>query len=368
MTAIGTFHLQPALAVMKGIATPQNAMRGQGEDTPMAAAALGQTQSAETTEASEDIYFGTQMTVTKLMFLMMEKITGYLNGKLEVGRDGDLKSVEAGNQWRKQALLKEIPVDSEKDFTIPKPGENGVTFREVAGTIKKQFSMGFLAGDRDLLQMLEKFVGFRLYGTNAADIIESFTDPDGPAARRVRAVLENGLAGQEGSKVSQRLERAAEGPRSVSDVLTEKRSAADVVDEETIEEDREALETARMQERLQSVEEMQDKLAEALETDRSSASQPDRDTAMRAYERPMEIIQQLAAMPAGEETDDAEAPPAPEVYGTVETTEQRLEGLEEEQQEIEDSGKSYAALAEAYDMGPEREREEDEDVRTRFLI
>lgn len=368
MTAIGTFHLQPALAVMKGIALPQAAARGQGDDTPMAAAALGQTQSTETSEASEDFYFGTQMTVTKLMFLMMEKITGYLNGKLEVGRDGEEKSVEAGNQWRKQALVEDIPVNSEKDFTIPKPGENGVTFREVAGTIKQKFNMDFLAGDRDLLQMLEKFIGFRLYGTNAADIIEAFTDPDSPAAERVRKVLEDGLAGQEGSKVSQRLERAAEGPRSVSDILTEKRSAADVVDEETIEEDREALETARMQERLQSIREMQDKLAEAVEADRSSASPQDRDAAMRGYERAMEIIQQLAAMPAGEETVEADAPPATEADGPAETTEQRLETLEEEQQEIEESGKSFAALAEAYDMRPERERREDEDVRTRFLI
>jgi hypothetical protein len=369
MNAFGVLNAQPALSVMK-LMVAQQEQRPGDKATVIGFPDAAPQEQARTAEASEDFYFGTQMTVTKLMYFMMDKIVGYLNNKLDVGRDGDPENIRAGEAWRDKALLDDTPINSGKDFTIPEPGKGGVSFGDVARTIKAKFNMGHLAIDEDLTRMLEKLIGFSLDGVSPADIIEAFADPDSKNARKVREAIEEGLAGQEGSKVAQRLERVAEGPKTVSEIMSEKGSPADVVDEETLEEDREALRVARMHEKLTDIRDTQDAIAETVKEREPADGRADPEDARRAIEEAIAVIEKLSdAKPeekvSGSDTDISEivAEDASSETAGADDAEARMEALEAEAEEIREEARSHVALADAYgeEPGDWREREDDEE-------
>jgi hypothetical protein len=263
---------QPALAVIQaGTFVRERAMR---EDVQAVSAGMrplgGMAQAAPTPpkdmQAINEHYFGVSLTPMEAMFAMIEKAVGHLNDKMGVGSDGDPKSVEAGSNWRGNALIKNVGVGSADDFRIPNPGENGVSFRSVAKMILDRFKSEFLSGDSDLRKLLEETVGFRLNGMSIADLFTAIAEPESDAAKRVYETISEGLAGQAGSKASQRLDMAALGPLSTEETLAaQKNSSFDIVDEETIAEDQEAVRNAKAQEKLEEASEAPEKLREALE-------------------------------------------------------------------------------------------------------
>jgi hypothetical protein len=299
---------QPALAVMQSIST--FAARSVQDDKP---GPIGTQPIAEAEPKDMDVindyYFGSHQTATEVMFSMMERLVGYLNDKLDVGRDGTQAEQDAGNAWRRTALADDIKVGSERDFSIPMPGEEGFSFRRVAQMIQDRFNLGALSQDRQLMKTLEQLVGFRLDGMNVSDLLQSFTDPDGKAAERVRDVIEDGLAGETGSKVSQRLEDAAEGPKSVAEAVDAavNKKQTDEVDEETQAEDIEAIRDAKARQTLEKAAEVPEKAKRAAEAaEAKAASGPAKaDDAQTDGAAAAAAIQALSSTAPGDETDAA---------------------------------------------------------------
>lgn len=289
---------QPAVTVMKSIVTAfeQNARK---DDKP----AMPGMPTVETRprvrdmQAINDYYFGSHISPNELMIRMVERMVDHLNGKLDIGSDGDPDAVKAGNAWRDEALAGGTDIGAEDDFRIPKPGEDGVTFRQVARMIQTRFSADFLSEDRQLMKALEEMTGFRLDGMTAADLLQAFVEPEGETALKVREVLSEGLAGQKGSKASQRLEAAVEGPVSVQQAAaaTLRKEAYEETDDETAAEDLQRVADARTQQRLEQVGETQDKVAEAVnDAAKDGSDHPDAAA---------EIIQGLAAQADAEPQD-----------------------------------------------------------------
>lgn len=297
-------RFQPALAIMQSVTSMQ--ARILRDDAPNALARQAAAP-AKDMKAINDYYFGGHLTVTEAMTKLVEKVVGYLNEKLAVGRDGSEADVETGNRWRAQALRDDIEVNGKDDFSIPKPGDDGVSFQRVARMIQSAFDTDFLSRDLELKKLLEDMIGFRLDGMSVADLLEAVADPGGKAAQKVGNVLTEGLAGQAGSKVSQRLERAASGPKSVEETLAETQKASiDEVDEETLAEDLEAVRTARARERLEQAARLPDDIADALD----EAREQDRNGRRVEVKIAMAVIQALgnlgeAEAKPGKDGDDS---------------------------------------------------------------
>ncbi len=249
---------QPALAIIQaGTFARERAMRADAQAVnggmrPLGGMAQAAPAPPKDMQAINEHYFGVSLTPMEAMFAMIEKAVGFLNDKMDVGSDGDPKAVEVGGKWRENALIKNVGVGSADDFRIPTPGENGVTFRQVARMVLDRFKTEFLNGSSELRKLLEETVGFRLDGMSVSDLFEALAEPGSDAAKRVYETISEGLAGQAGSKTSQRLEMAAMGPLSSEEALAaQKNSSIDVVDEETIAEDQEAVRNAKAQEKLE---------------------------------------------------------------------------------------------------------------------
>ncbi len=193
-------RFQPALSVIQaGTYARERAMR---EDAQAANGGVklvgGMAQAAPTPpkdmQAINEYYFGLSITPMEAMFALVEKTVDYLNDKLSEGRDGDPKRIEAGNKWRDEALQKPVAVGSAEDYSIPKPGENGVSFRSVAKLIRDSFKSEYLNADQDLRKLLEDTVGFRLHGMSVTDLLDAFIEPESDAAKRVYETISEGLS------------------------------------------------------------------------------------------------------------------------------------------------------------------------------
>lgn len=290
---------QPALAVIQaGTYARERTMREDaqalgGGVKPLGGMAQAAPARPKDMQAINEYYFGISLTPMEVMFSMVERAVDFLNDKLGVGSDGDPKKVEAGNRWREQALIKFAGVGSGDDFRIPKPGENGVTFRAVAKLVLEKFRSDYLNGDGDLRKVLEDAAGFRLQGMSAVDLFEALAEPDGEAAERVYGVVSEGLAGQAGSKASQRLEAATSGAKSVEETLADQKgSSIDVVDRETIAEDLKAVRTAEAKEKLDEAATIPEKIRDALEEVQAGKDVSGADSSQAA----LAIVQTLSGM------------------------------------------------------------------------
>lgn len=298
MLPAATNRYQPALAVIQaGTYARERAMR---EDAQAAGSVklLGDPSQAaparpKDMQAINEYYFGISLTPMEVMFSMVERAVDFLNDKLGLGSDGDPEAVEAGNKWREEALVKFAGVGSGDDFRIPKPGENGVTFRAVAKLVLEKFKVEYLTSDSDLRKVLEDAAGFRLQGMSAVDLFMAFAEPESEAAERVYDAVSEGLAGQAGSKASQRLEAATSGAKSVEETLVDQKgSSIDVVDEETIAEDQKAVRAAEAQEKLDEAAAIPEKVRDALEQARAGDEASDADGSQAA----LAIVQALSGM------------------------------------------------------------------------
>lgn len=300
---------QPALTVIQaGTYARERAMREDAQAVGGVKQPGDMTQAAparpKDMQAINEYYFGISLTPMEVMFSMVERAVDYLNDKLGLGSDGDPEEVEAGNKWREQALIKFAGVGTGDDFRIPKPGENGVTFRAVAKLVLESFRSDYLNGDGDLRKVLEDAAGFRLQGMSTIDLFEAFAEPESDAAKRVYDAASEGLAGQAGSKASQRLDAATSGAKSVEETLVEQKgSSIDVVDKETIADDLKAVRTAEAKEKLDQAAAIPDTIREALEQAeaRNDTSGPD------GLEAALAVVQALNGMSETVSSSDPEA-------------------------------------------------------------
>lgn len=290
-------RFQPALAIMQSVTSLQ--ARFLRQDAPAGLTAAP----AKDMKAVNDYYFGGHLTVTEAMTKLVERVVFHLNDKLALGRDGAAADVATGDAWRDKALRVEIEINGKDDFSLPKPGDDGFSFQRVARMIQSAFNVDFLSRDRELTKLLEDMIGFRFDGIDAADLLEAMIDPGGEAARKVEGVLSKGLAGQTGSKVSQRMERAASGPPSVEEAVAEAlRPSIGEVDRETVAEDLQAIGNARAHEQLEQAAKLPDDIAEAIE-EASPADRPQGRGNVRIAAAVLQIIGSLGETAAADDTE-----------------------------------------------------------------
>jgi len=198
-------RFNPALAIMKSITTwqEQTASRTSGSvQLPAPAAPQPVNPSARST-ANEAVsaYFSVHhVTANELIIKMVGHIAGRLNAELAANADHSDDTAEVSAQkekWRQTALkLPFRDAAANGELTLPKPSDNGITFREVAQIILDMFNHDFLAKHSDLVKELEDMIGFHLGGLTLLDILQAAADPDSSVAERVDKALAKGLAGR----------------------------------------------------------------------------------------------------------------------------------------------------------------------------
>ncbi len=293
-------RFQPALVIMQSVTSLQ--ARLQREDAPSAPTGPAAAP-AKDMKAVNDYYFGGHLTVTEAMTKLFERVVGYLNDKLALGRDGAATDVAAGDAWRDRALRDDIEINGKDDFSLPRPGEEGFSFQRVARMIQSVFNVDVLSQDRELTKLLEDMIGFRLDGMTVGDLLEAMIDPGGDASRKVKDVLNEGLAGQTGSKVSRRMERAASGPKSVEEAVAEAlRPSIGEVDRESIAEDLQAIGNAKAHEKLEQAAKLPEDIAEALE----EASPTDRQQGRANVRIASAVLQVLGSLGEAATVDEIE--------------------------------------------------------------
>jgi hypothetical protein len=265
-------RFNPALSIMQSITGWQGQAAGQPQRGQQSTAAISffPTQvSARANAAINDIFSVNYVTPTELLIRMVEKTADFLNDKLSDNADksGDTAAEStAKEKWRDTALISNARGEAaDGKLKIPKVGEDGVTFRDVAQRILDTFNESYLSTDRELKKALESMTGFRLNGMTVTDLLKAAVDPKSESAEKVESVLTNILAGQKGSKVSQRLERTAKGPQSAGEAIADAvdKSPLDTVDSDTIAEDRKAIAAAIAHDKLESIILMQEHAAKA---------------------------------------------------------------------------------------------------------
>lgn len=273
-------RFNPALSVMQSITTwhEQEALKQQQQSGQTGApiTPLITTPSAARAQATESIskmFSVHHVTPTELMIRMTERIAGRLNSELAANADnGNDAPGEAQNKsdWRERALNSDYrDMAARGELSIPQPDD--ATFRQVARMILNIFNEDFLDTHSELKKELEDMIGFRLNGISVLDLLRAVVEPDSKLGEKVENALANGLAGMEGSKVLQRLERAGQGAQTVEAAIADalNTSPIDEVAPETKAEDQEAIENAKVQAKLEEVLDMQDRAHEVSETDRA---------------------------------------------------------------------------------------------------
>jgi hypothetical protein len=265
-------RFNPALSIMQSITNWQGQSAGPQQGGQQSATAISffpAQVSARSNAAINDIFSVNYVTPTELLIRMIEKTADFLNGKLSdnADKEGDTAAVaRAKSDWRDTALITDARGDAaDGKLKIPKIGEDGVTFRNVAQRILDTFNENYLSTDRELKKALESLTGFRLNGMTVTDLLKAAVDPKSKSAEKVENVLENILAGQKGSKVSQRLERTAKGPQSAGEAVADvvDKSPLDTVDADTIAEDRKAIGAAIAHDKLESIILLQERATKA---------------------------------------------------------------------------------------------------------
>lgn len=345
-------RFQPAVALMQSATTFQERMNRPDSQGLRIGQTPAQVAAPRDMNAVNELYFGSHLTVTEAMARLMDQVVGYLNDKLELGRDGSEEGKSAGNEWRRTALRDYVEVGTEGDFSLPEPGKNGVTYQQVARMIQDKFNLGILSRDRTLMKELEQAMGFRLVGIKVTDLLAAFADPKSDAAGKVRGVISEGLARQTGSKVRQRLERAAEGPKSVQETVADtRRSPVDEVDEETAQEDMEAVKAAKTLETIEAAAELPKEVRKALDEMKEGRAAQGGARVAGA------VLQALGSLNAGAVDDQART----DVAETISTA---LENPADPKESKTDDRPSLSPILQAY-----REAQENEDEQTkRFLI
>lgn len=268
-------RFQPALSVMRSLETQtarpraedDRKARGLPAQMPEQASGPALKSEPEDMKAINDYYFGNQLTVTEVLSRVVLRLVDKLNQGLEVGRNGKEEDILRGMAWRKEVSIEDIAINGDKDFVIPRPGENGLSFSDVALFIKTKFRTANLSMNPEFMRDIGESVGVKLSGLNLGDALDSFIDPTSDGARKARAFVSEALAGSAGSKASQHLEKALKGPQTVREAVeaVKNRPGTAEVDETTEAEDKQSVEDAKTHEKLKGVLDKQDRVAELNE-------------------------------------------------------------------------------------------------------
>lgn len=206
-------RFNPALTIMKSITAwqDQTASRTSGPAQLVPPAVQQPVTASARSAANEAVssYFSVHhVTANELIIKMVGHIAGRLNAELSANADQPDDNVDAGRdnaKWRETAVkLPFRDAAAAGELTLPKPGDNGITFRDVAQTILGMFTHDYLAKHSALVKELEDMIGFHLGGLTLLDILQAAADPESSVAERVDKALAKGLAGREEEPYSRR--------------------------------------------------------------------------------------------------------------------------------------------------------------------
>ena len=245
----------PALSIMQSIVTDQARMRQSDQpdavgSTPTIAVTPG--YDTQATQKLNAYYFGDHQSAAEVRTKIFTYLAQYVGGQIDAVDKGTAGEA-AGNAKAASSQLANSLKGMEADVrgglraSLDSFAQGRQSLQATAAKMLMTLDLDVLAKDTKITKYLEQMIGFDLGGMSAKDILTAFVDPAGKENDKLRSIVSNALAGQDGSKTMQRLDDATRGLRSVEET---KRDIEDVkpydeVDEETKEEDKADIKIAK---------------------------------------------------------------------------------------------------------------------------
>lgn len=270
LTPTAKAALSPALSIMQSIMNDQARMQQPDQSigkTPSVAVTPG--YSTQTTQKLNAFYFGDHQSVTEVRAKIFNYLADYLGKQIDAVENENAGKPAGDNPSASKELtesLKDMDVDVRGGLrtALNNYAEGRQSLQATAIRMLMTLDLDVLSKDTKITKYLEQMIGFDLHGMSAGDILKAFVDPGGKEDDKLRSIVSNALAGEQGSKTMQRLDDASKGLRSAAET---KRDIADVkpyddVDEETKEEDRQDINTAKAYDALKETRDFIDAVAE----------------------------------------------------------------------------------------------------------
>lgn len=252
--------LSPALSIMQSIVSQQADAQQNARETDsnlIPNVRVASANSPQTTEKLNDYYFGDHMSVTEVQVKLFGYLASYLNKQISAQDDAAAAGEAPDTTTELSRHLASMDQGKRESLGTALGGfdNTGDSARGLALKISLNFNLDELSRDKKIENYLEQMIGFDLKGMTVADLVKSFLDPEGSENQKVRDVISEALAGQHGSKASQRLEDATKGPRTVEETKRDiaDKKVYDEVDAETKAEDEADIDTAKAFETLNEV-------------------------------------------------------------------------------------------------------------------
>ncbi len=272
LTPTAKTALSPALSIMQSIVTDRARLQQLDKtdafgNSPNVAVTPG--YSTQTTQKLNAYYFGDHQSVTEVQAKIFSYLAEYVGKQLdtvenEIGGKPAGETATANKELSDSLKGMETDVRSSLRTTLNDFAEGKQSLQATAIKMVMTLDLDVLSKDTKIGRYLEQMIGFDLHGMSAKDILMSFADPGGKESEKLRSIISDALAGQDGSKVMQRLDDASKGLRSVEET---KRDIEDVkpydeVDDETKQEDKEDLKTAKAYDTLNDTKNFVDTVKE----------------------------------------------------------------------------------------------------------
>lgn len=244
--------LSPALSIMQSIVSSQE--RAQQDyssangHTPNVA--VTPAYSAQTTQKLNDFYFGDHQRASEVQAQLFGYLSQYMEKQIDAVENPGTTAEgtpRASSELTDSLAAMDADVRASLKNTLSGYSEGRQSMQATATKMLMTMNLDVLAKDRTITRYLEQMIGFDLKGMTAKDILQAFADPTGAENDKLDRIISDALAGEEGSKVRQRLDDAVKGLRSVAETRydIEDIKPYDEVDDETKEEDKNDLELAK---------------------------------------------------------------------------------------------------------------------------
>ncbi|OCW57079.1 hypothetical protein [Hoeflea olei] len=252
MLPTATTALSPALSIMQSIVSDQE--RGLQPGTPgddgMPNVAVTPAYDTRSTQKLNDFYFGDHQRASEVQAKIFNALVQYMDKQIGAAENPDAPDTETPHA--SAALtdsLEEMDGDVRQGLkaSLADYTEGRQSIQATATRMLMTLDLDVLSTDRTITRYLEQMVGFDLKGMSAKEILEAFADPGGKESNKLTAIISDALAGEEGSKVRQRLEDATKGLRSAEETQRDIEDVKpyDEVDQETKDEDQDDLKLAK---------------------------------------------------------------------------------------------------------------------------
>lgn len=266
----------PALSIMQSIVTDQARLREADKPdaigrTPTVTVTPG--YDTQTTQRLNAYYFGDHQSAAEVrtkIFTYLAQYVGKQIDAVEKQEAGEPAGDASAASSQLAANLKGMDADVRDGLraSLDNFSQGRQSLQATAIKMLMTLDLDVLSKDTKITRYLEQMIGFDLGGMSAKDILTAFAEPDGKENDKLRSIISNALAGEQGSKVMQRLDDAVNGLRSVAETKRDIENVKpyDEVDEETKAEDKDDIKTAKAYDTLNEtkafIETMRDEYAE----------------------------------------------------------------------------------------------------------